>query len=59
MPDYPNLFIDGEWIAPAAGTTFIDLAPATRQPWGEIADASVADVKRAVKRQNTRIVLWI
>ena len=48
MPDYPNLFIDGEWIAPAAGTTFIDLAPATRQPWGEIADASVADVQRAL-----------
>lgn len=44
-----ELFIDGEFVAPESGTYFPTINPATEQPISEIAQASSADVDRAVK----------
>jgi aldehyde dehydrogenase (NAD+) len=44
-----KLFIDGQWVAPAAGRTFATIDPATEQPIQEVARADAADVDRAVQ----------
>ncbi len=46
-PTY-GLFIDGEFVAPAAGETFATLNPATEEPLAEVARADAVDVDRAV-----------
>src|SRR2546426_12755322 len=43
-----NLFIDGDWRAPAEGAYFESLNPATAKPLARIAQAGSADVDLAV-----------
>lgn len=45
--DY-DLYIDGEWVAPASGERFASLNPFTQQPWATIAQAGAAEVTAAV-----------
>ncbi len=48
MKSYDRLFIGGEWVAPA-GTGVIDVVnPATEEVYGQVPEASEADVDRAV-----------
>ena len=47
QPKY-DLFIDGKWVAPAAGKTFETFNPATEKKLANIALADTADVGRAV-----------
>src|SRR5437762_9053428 len=44
----PELFINNEWLSPTHGSTLIVEDPATGREVGRIADASDADVDRAV-----------
>jgi aldehyde dehydrogenase (NAD+) len=44
-----KLFIEGQWVAPAAGRTFATIDPATEEPIEEVARADAADVERAVR----------
>ena len=44
----PNLLIDGELVAAEGGATFASVNPATEEVIAEAADASVADVERAI-----------
>lgn len=43
-----QLFIDGEWVAPASGRYLEDVNPATGQVFAEAADGGPEDVGRAV-----------
>jgi aldehyde dehydrogenase (NAD+) len=43
-----NLYIGGEEVEPETGERFASTNPATGEAWAEIADASAADVDRAV-----------
>ena len=48
MKSYDRLFIGGEWVAPA-GTGVIDVVnPATEEVYGQVPEATEADVDRAV-----------
>ncbi|MGV0654674.1 aldehyde dehydrogenase family protein [Mycolicibacterium thermoresistibile] len=50
MPDVrhePRMMIDGKLVEGSAGT-FTTINPATEEPLGEVADASVADMHRAI-----------
>jgi betaine-aldehyde dehydrogenase len=42
------LFIDGEWVRPSAEASFEVVSPITEQPFATVAEASEADVARAV-----------
>ena len=44
-----GLFINGEWVDAEGGKTFVTTNPATGEKLAECADASAADVDRAVK----------
>ena len=44
-----RLFIDGQWVDPSSGQHFTTINPATEEPLTEVADASAADVDRAVQ----------
>lgn len=44
-----GLFINGEWVDAEDGKTFVTTNPATGEKLAECADASAADVDRAVK----------
>ena len=49
-PQVPDrLFINGEWVAPAAGASRPSVDPFTSQPWATLPEADEADVRRAVK----------
>ncbi|MDB5519450.1 MAG: carnitine dehydratase [Tardiphaga sp.] len=43
-----RLYINGEWVAPNSGETFLSINPYTQEPWAVISQADEADVKRAV-----------
>lgn len=42
------LFVDGDWVAPDSTTSLPVISPVTEAPIGQIPDASIADVDRAV-----------
>src|SRR5919108_2961302 len=44
-----KLFIDNEWVAPAAGATFPTIDPATEESLAEVARADAADIDRAAR----------
>src|SRR6476469_4703919 len=44
-----QLFINGEWVAPASGESMAVLNPATEEPLARVAAAGAADVDRAVQ----------
>ncbi|HEY5094539.1 MAG TPA: aldehyde dehydrogenase family protein [Candidatus Eremiobacteraceae bacterium] len=44
-----DLFIGGEWSRPKSGKRFASINPATEETLAEVADASPADIDRAVK----------
>ena len=44
-----ELFIDGDFVAPEKGQYFKTINPATEEQLSRVADASTADVDRAVK----------
>ncbi len=48
VPERTELFIDGEFVAPEGGDYFATLNPATEEKLAECAQASAADVDRAV-----------
>jgi (Z)-2-((N-methylformamido)methylene)-5-hydroxybutyrolactone dehydrogenase len=43
-----KLYINGEWVAPNSGETFLSTNPFTQEPWAEISQADETDVRRAV-----------
>jgi aldehyde dehydrogenase (NAD+) len=43
-----RLYINGEWVAPNSGETFLSINPYTQEPWAVISQADETDVKRAV-----------
>ena len=43
-----QLFINGEWRVSSDKKTFTDINPATRQPYAEVADGTVADMDAAI-----------
>ena len=43
-----DLFINGQWVKPAAGRYFDTINPATEEKLSEVADANEADVNKAV-----------
>ena len=57
-PQY-DLFINGEWAKPLSNKHFDTINPANEEKLSEIADASVADVDRAVKAaRNAYEKVW-
>jgi aldehyde dehydrogenase (NAD+) len=53
-----GLFVDGRFVEPAEGTSFKTVNPATEEVLAEVAEASAADVDRAVqaaRRAQTRV----
>src|SRR5437879_6525619 len=51
-------FINGEWHAPAAGTSFETADPATGEKLATVAQGSVADVDSAVKAARAALPAW-
>lgn len=47
--DTHQLFINGDWVAPASGESMEVLNPATEEPLARVAAAGAADVDRAVQ----------
>lgn len=43
-----KLYINGEWVAPNSGETFLSINPFTQEPWAVISQADETDVRRAV-----------
>ena len=48
MRVHEQLYIGGEWVAPAGSDTITVLSPHTEQPVGRVPEATTADVDRAV-----------
>ncbi len=48
MKQYPNFYIDGQWVAPKNPEVLSILNPATEKPFAEISVGSAADVDAAV-----------
>ncbi|MFM7271501.1 MAG: aldehyde dehydrogenase [Actinomycetes bacterium] len=48
MADYQELFIGGEWVAPAGQGRIEVISPITEEVYGTVPDAAEADVDRAV-----------
>ena len=46
--DYPNLFINGEWVPPDRGGTIPVINPATEEVVGSAPAGTRADVVRAI-----------
>ncbi|MBV9701427.1 MAG: aldehyde dehydrogenase family protein, partial [Methylobacteriaceae bacterium] len=42
-------FIDGEWVRPASGRTFVTIDPSTEEPICEVGRGDAADIDRAVR----------
>lgn len=53
-----GLFINGEWVDAEGGKTFVTTNPATGEKLAECADASAADVDRAVKAARAAFATW-
>jgi acyl-CoA reductase-like NAD-dependent aldehyde dehydrogenase len=54
-----QLYINGEWVAPHSGETFLSINPFTGEPWAQIAQADEVDVRRAVDAaRNTFEQTW-
>ena len=47
--DYPQLYIDGQWVEPLGGATCSVLNPTTEAEIGRAADASSEDMDRAIR----------
>jgi succinate-semialdehyde dehydrogenase/glutarate-semialdehyde dehydrogenase len=60
IPMYPDiqLFIDGEWTAASNGKTLDVLNPATGEVIGKVAQASTADLQRAVEAADRGFKIW-
>ncbi len=54
-----NLFINGEWVAPASGTYFDSVNPSTKEKLAKISEANAADVNDAVAAANKALPEWI
>lgn len=44
-----DMYIDGQWVAPASGQYFETVDPFTAQPWAEVARGGAYDADRAVR----------
>lgn len=53
-----DLFINGEWSAPAEGDYFTSQNPATGETWYETARASVADAAAAIESAASAFETW-
>jgi aldehyde dehydrogenase (NAD+) len=56
-PSY-GLFIGGEFVEPAQGGRFVTENPATEEPLAEVAQATEADVDRAVSAARAALPTW-
>ena len=56
--DRYDLFIDGDWRAPAAGKVFTTVNPATEETLSEVAQAEEADVDAAVAAARAALPGW-
>lgn len=54
-----DLFIDGQWQAPASGKYFDTMNPANRQILAKIAEGNSADVDAAVKAAQKALPGWV
>ncbi len=53
-----SLFIGGQWTAAAAGRALVVLNPATSEPIGKVAHASVSDLDRALEAADKGFKTW-
>jgi aldehyde dehydrogenase (NAD+) len=49
MTHQSELFIDGEWVKPASGRTFLTIDPSTEEPIGPVARGDAADIDSAAR----------
>ena len=54
-----DLFIDGQWTAPAKGKYFASVCPANNEELGKVAAADSKDVDAAVKAANGALAGWV
>ena len=54
-----NLFIDGKWVAPTSKKHFKSVNPANKKVLAEIAEASPADVNKAVAAAKKALPKWV
>ena len=53
MRNYPNFYINGEWVSPAIPKSLDVINPATEEVCGQISLGSEIDVDRAVAAART------
>jgi acyl-CoA reductase-like NAD-dependent aldehyde dehydrogenase len=53
-----RLFIDGQWCDAENGARFATMNPYTGEEWGSVAEASAADVDRAVSQAHAAFLDW-
>ncbi len=58
IADQYGLFIGGEFVEPASGNRFATINPATEDTLSMVADASPADVDRAVQTARDALPAW-
>lgn len=54
-----NLFIDGKWVTPSSKKYFQSVNPANKKVLAEIAEASTADVNKAVAAAKKALPKWV
>ena len=58
LRDRYGLFVDGEFVEPAEGGYAPTINPATEEPLAEIAQATAADIERAVAAARAAQPRW-
>jgi aldehyde dehydrogenase (NAD+) len=58
IPSSTQLFIGGEWVDPAEGGSFKTVSPASEEVLADVAEATSADVDRAVKAARKAFTSW-
>jgi aldehyde dehydrogenase (NAD+) len=53
-----EMYIDGAWVPARSGATFIDLNPATGEPWAEVADGGPEDAVAALEAAAAAREAW-
>lgn len=58
MQDARNFYIDGQWVAPQAGTDFAVIDPSTEEAYATISLGGAADTEAAVATAKTAFPKW-
>lgn len=53
-----GLYIDGKWRKASNGASFTVINPATEEPLGQVANATVADVDAAIAAAQAGFAAW-